>query len=345
MTPDQQALVELADRILRGRTSPDQLAAVEVSDGRVDDRLWAELAAAGLVGIAVPEQYGGAGLGLTELCLVLEQQGRRLAPLPLWETALLGGLAVASFGSATQRSRWLPGLAAGTVRLTAAFDTSLQVTGGRLTGTAALVPHGYGADALVVAAPAGLWLVPADEVVLTPVVTTSHALAADVRFQDAAAEPLGDETATGWLADRARVGLAALQLGVVAEGIGEAAAYVSGREQFGRPLATFQAVTQQLGDAYCDVQAMRATLWQAVWELEQGTNSPASVDVAAWWAADAGVRVQHAVQHLHGGLGADTTYPVHRRLLWSLQIDALLGGASRQLAGLGAKVVVGPGFR
>ncbi|MDP9100879.1 MAG: acyl-CoA dehydrogenase, partial [Actinomycetota bacterium] len=105
------------------------------------------------------------------------------------------------------------------------------------------------------------------------------------------------------------------------------------REQFGRPLATFQAVSQQLGDAYCDVQAMRATLWQAVWQLDRGPETQArrAVDVATWWACDAGARVQNAVQHLHGGIGADTTYPVHRRLLWSMRIDALLGGPSRQL--------------
>ena len=343
MTPDQQSLVELADQVLRGRTSNDQLATVEGSATRVDDRLWAELADAGLVGIAVPEEHGGAGLGLTEVCLLLEAQGRWLAPVPLWETAV-AALAVARFGTEEQRSRLLPGVAAGTTRLSVAVDLAggtpgVSAAGGRLSGTATLVPQAHVADALVVVAGESAYLVETAGLPRVDVVTTSHALASDVVLDGAAGESLGDAGTAGWLADRLRVGLAAVVLGSADAGVREAASYLSGREQFGRPLATFQAVSQQLGDAYCDVQAMRATLWQAVWALEQGDDARRSVDVATWWATDAGGRVQHVVQHLHGGMGADTTYPVHRRLLWTLRASAQLGGASRQLARLGPALV------
>ena len=343
MTPDQASLVDLADQVLRGRTANEQLAAVEESASRVDERLWAELAAAGLVGIAVPEEHGGAGLGLTEVCLLLEQQGRRLAPVPLWETTV-AALAIARFGTDAQRSRWLPGVAAGTTRLSIAADLTgaapaVRCAHGRLTGTATLVPQAHVADALVVVADTGTYLVEAAGLPRTDVVTTSHALAADVTFDGVAAEQLGDVTTAGWLADRARVALAAVVLGSADAGMREAAAYLSEREQFGRPLATFQAVSQQLGDAYCDVQAMRATLWQAVWLLEQDTDARTAVDVATWWASDGGGRVQHVVQHLHGGMGADTTYPVHRRLLWTLRASAQLGGPTRQLARLGPALV------
>jgi acyl-CoA dehydrogenase len=326
MTPDQASLVELADQILRARTTNEQLAAVETSATRIDERLWSELAEAGLVGIAVPEEHGGAGLGLTEVCLLLECVGRRLAPVPLWETAL-AAMAITELGSPGQREKWLPGAAAGTTRLSLGID---------LTGSAAvpLAPGGPMAAAVVVTDPQGVWVTgPADG---PPVETLNHALAAEVT---PAGELLGGPDAAARLTDQARLGLAALMLGVADEGVREAASYLSSREQFGRPLATFQAVSQQLGDAYCDVQAMRATLWQAVWLLEQGGDARPAVDVATWWACDAGVRVQTVVQHLHGGIGADTTYPVHRRLLWALQTDALLGGASRQLARLGPALV------
>ena len=357
LSSDQRELVALAAQILVGRTANEQLAAIEASDRRVDDWLWTELADAGLVGIGVPEQYGGAGLGLVELVLLLEQQGRRLAPVPLWETAVLGALPLARFGSDAQCSRWLPGVADGTVRLSAAVDLTDAVSsvhaeragdGWSLQGRLELVPYGHGADALLVPASLpegqlGVFLVETGGLRREPVVTTNQLLAADIDLDGVAAEPLGElaqgDLALSWLQDRARIGLAALQLGVADEGIREAASYLGGREQFGRPLATFQAVSQQLGDAYCDVQAMRATLWQAVWavdHLEQGRNS---VDVAAWWATDAAERVQHVVQHLHGGMGADTTYPVHRRLLWTMRAGALLGGASRQLSRLGSAVV------
>jgi alkylation response protein AidB-like acyl-CoA dehydrogenase len=339
MTPDQRSLVELADQILRARSANEQLAAVEASESRVDERLWSELASAGLLGLAVPEAHGGAGLGLTEVCLFLEQVGRRVAPVPCWESSL-AVLAVARFGSDDQQARWLPGAAAGTTRLTVAIDLtaapSTRIVDGALDGPALLVPAGLFAAAAVVQTDDGLWLADLTGVQRAGVETTTHALAADVTFSRTPAERLAGDA--GWLLDAARVALAAGQLGNTDEGVCEAASYLSAREQFGRQLATFQAVSQQLGDAYCDVQAMRATLWQAVWTLEQQPTARREVDVATWWATDAGLRVQAAVQHLHGGIGADTTYPVHRRLLWALQTDALLGGASRQLASLGSQL-------
>jgi acyl-CoA dehydrogenase len=166
-----------------------------------------------------------------------------------------------------------------------------------------------------------------------PVPTTNHALAYDVDLSGVAAERLDADADS--VRDHLRVGLAATALGVADAGNREAAQHLSQREQFGRPLATFQATSFQLGDAYCDAQAMRATLGQAVWALEQGDDASREVAVAAWWATDAAERIQHTVQHLHGGLGADTTYPVHRRLLWTMRTNALLGGPSRQLARLG----------
>lgn len=321
MTPDQEALVGLAADIFRGRTAPDQLAAVEASETRTDEALWRELADAGLVGIALPEEHGGAGLGLTELCLLLEQQGRFLAPVPLWETTI-AALVLAHGGTAEQQARWLSRVAAGTTKL------SLAVS---LDGTQdGLVSGPF--DALVVVDDTGVRL--AESPVATPVVTTNHTLGFDVGDLQGEALDVDPE----WVLDVARLGLAAQQLGVADAGIREAAQHLSAREQFGRPLATFQATSQQLGDAYCDVQAMRATLGQAVWALGKG-SARKEVDVATWWATDAAERVQHIVQHLHGGLGADVTYPVHRRLLWTMRTNALLGGPSRQLVRLGSALV------
>ena len=330
MTPDQRSLVDLADQIMAGRTGNDQLAAVEASEARVDEVLWRSLADAGLVAIAVPEEHGGAGLGLTEVCLLLEAQGRRLAPVPLWETAI-AALAVAAHGDDDLRGRWLPGVADGSRRLTVALDA--------FGDDLSLVPQAHVADAVLVCRDDELRLVETAGLPRTDVATTSHALASDLDVRGAPTTRLGSGDAASWLAGRARVGLAAVVLGCADAGIREAAAYLTEREQFGRPLATFQAVSQQLGDAYCDVQAMRATLWQAVWLLESGADARAAVDVACWWATEGGGRVQHAVQHLHGGMGADTTYPVHRRLLWTLRASAQLGGPSRQLARLGPALV------
>jgi alkylation response protein AidB-like acyl-CoA dehydrogenase len=329
---DQQALVGLAAEILAGRTSHDQIAAVEGSESRTDDDLWRELAEAGLVGIAIPEEHGGAGLGLAEVCLLLEQVGRFVAPVPLWETAVAA--LVLAHGSPGQQETWLPAVAAGTKKLSvvAALAGPQPITfDGALQGSALVSGR---SDALVVVTDAGVFLV--DTPPGPSVVTTNHTLAYDLDLTGLVAEAL--DVAPDLVLDLARVGLAALQLGVADAGVREAAQHLTGREQFGRSLATFQATSQQLGDAYCDVQAMRATLWQAVWALTKGPARK-EVDVATWWATDAAERIQHSVQHLHGGLGADTTYPVHRRLLWTMRSNALLGGSSRQLARLGRALV------
>lgn len=332
MTPEQEALVGLAAEILAGRCANEQLAATEVTESRVDAELWRELADAGLLGLAVPEAHGGAGLGFTELCLLLEQQGRFLAPVPLWEN-VLAAYVLRWHGTSEQQQRWVPPVVAGTAQLglTASLDgpSPVSFVDGVLQGRALVTSR---ADALVVITDDGVYLcsdVPAGE----PVVTTTHALAFDTDLTGVTAERLDAEVGT--VLDHLRVGLAAVQLGVAEAGVREAARHLSDRVQFGRPLATFQATSFQLGDAYCDAQAMRATLWQAVWAIDSGP-APRETAVACWYATEAAERIQHTVQHLHGGLGADTTYPVHRRLLWTMRTNALLGGPSRQLARLGA---------
>jgi alkylation response protein AidB-like acyl-CoA dehydrogenase len=312
VTPEQEALVGLAAEIFAGRTSNEQLAAVEQSSERWDPKLWRELADAGLLGIAVPEALGGAGLGLLEVCLLLEQLGRFLAPVPLWET-----LTAALLLDGPAAKEWLPRVVAGEARLS--VSPAFVGSDGLVTG-----PF----DAAVVVD--GSSVVLATDVEAVPVETTTLAFAYDI----VAAESAPVDVAVERVQDVVRVALSAVQLGVADAGVREAAQHLSGREQFGRPLGTFQATQQQLGDAYCDVQAMRATLGQAVFTLDRR-----DVDVATWWATDAGERIQHTVQHLHGGLGADITYPVHRRLLWTMRTNALLGGPSRQLARLGAALV------
>jgi acyl-CoA dehydrogenase len=330
LTQDQQALVGLAADIFRGRTSNEQLAKTEVSESRVDEELWRELAEAGLLGIAVPESLGGAGLGLVELCLLLEQQGRFVAPVPLWEN-LLAAYVLTWHATPEQQQRWLPPLLSGTTKLglAASLDgpSPVSFADGVLTGRALVTSK---ADALVVVTDEGVYLCQAP--VGEPVVTTNHAVAYDTDLSGVPAERLDADVES--VLNHLRLGLCATALGVADAGIREAAQHLTHREQFGRSLATFQATSFQLGDAYCDCQAMRATLWQAVWAIDS-TPATKEAAVAAWYATDAAERIQHTVQHLHGGLGADTTYPVHRRLLWTMRTNALLGGPSRQLARLG----------
>jgi alkylation response protein AidB-like acyl-CoA dehydrogenase len=357
---EQDAVRELAAQICAGHATVERVKEVEGSVERIDRDLWRALADAGLLAIAVPEEHGGSGLGLIELALLLEQQGRHVAPVPLWPTLVLGALPIAEFGTADQRAAWLPGVAAGDVILTAALAepgandprrTSVTATrdgeGWRLDGTKPSVPAAHVADGVLVPAtlPDGtnaLFLLDptAAGVEREVAATTDRSLVAHLTLAGAPAELLGDEPSAGralpWTVERAFVGLAALQVGVAEAAVRLAADYTSQRHQFGKPLSTFQGVALKAADAYIDTEAIRVTLWQAAWRLTAGLDATREVMVAKWWASEGGQRAVHITQHLHGGMGADIDYPVHRYFLWGKQIEDTLGGSSALLARLGA---------
>jgi alkylation response protein AidB-like acyl-CoA dehydrogenase len=364
-TEEQEAVAEAAKAIFDGRATVDRVKEVEVSDDRVDHDLWAELAGANLLGLAVPEAHGGSGLGIIELCLVLQAQGRTVAPVPLWADLCLGALPIGRFGSDEQQAALLPGVVAGEVILTAALEqlgaatathpegvTAAAAAGGdgwTLTGRRLSVPAGHVATHILVPAttPDGGTVVgivqPATEgVTVEPVATTSREMRANlvldgvaVAAGDVLGGPSTGEEIVAFTAQHAMVGLAALQLGLGEAALAQTATYVSERQQFGRPLSTNQGVAMRAGDAYIDLAAMRATLWQAAWRLSEGLPAADQVAVAKYWAAEGGHRVVHTTQHLHGGMGADVDFPIHRYFLWTLENGATLGSGTRQLVELG----------
>jgi acyl-CoA dehydrogenase len=366
LTEEQLAVSEAAGAIFEGMATTDRLVEIEATADRVDDALWSELAKANLLGLAIPEEHGGSGLGLTELCLVLEQQGRAVAPVPLWATAVLGALPIARFGTPDQQERWLPAVAAGEARLSAALnEVAASATtrptivaerageGWRLHGTAFAVPQAHVADRVLV--PATVDGAGDDAVIVALVDPTApgatlerttttdrqvhphvHLDGSPVGSADVVAGPGEGAAAVPWMLDRARTGLCAIQLGVTAEAVRRAAAYLNERQQFGRPLSSFQGTMLRAADAYIDTEAIRVTTWQAAWRIDAGLPATEAVAVAHWWASEAGQSVVHATQHLHGGLGADISYPIHRYFLWGKQIELMLQGPNAELARLGA---------
>jgi 3-oxocholest-4-en-26-oyl-CoA dehydrogenase beta subunit len=362
LTDEQQATIDVAAKLLGDKSTPDTLRALEQRDDvRFDRDLWAAMADAGLLGIAVPSAHGGAGLGVLELALVLEEVGRRTAPVPALAALALGGLPVARWGSAAQQAAILPGLVAGTTVPTAALVEPLgdplrpSVTARRdgdgwvLDGERTNVPAGLVADLVIVptttdGGDVGLFAVPADGpgVSRRRQDTTSGTPDALVTLDgvrlgdDAVLGPLDAAgTALRWLVEHATVAACAVMSGVAAEAVRITGEYTTGREQFGRPIATFQAVGQRAADAYVDAQAIRLTMLQAAWRLSAGFPADREVAVAKYYAAAAGQRVVHAAAHLHGGMGVDRDYPLHRYFLLAKQLELTLGGASRQLLALG----------
>ena len=161
----------------------------------------------------------------------------------------------------------------------------------------------------------------------------------------AAAEAIGDADSEGsslqWLADRATIGLCAVQLGVGERALEMTAEYTRERFQFGRPIGSFQAVHQRVGDAFINMEAIRLTLLEAALFLAEGREGAAidnAIQVAKYWASEGGQFTAYACQHLHGGIGIDVDYPLHRYFIWSTQLEHSLGCARDQLHRLGASI-------
>ncbi len=361
---EQEEIAGLAGRILTDMVTVDRLRAVEDPDGdRFDREVWAALAAAGLLGVALPTDVGGAGLGIVEQCLVLEQVGRTVAPVPVLASCVLGALPIATFGTDAQRTRWVPPMVAGDVVLTGALvepvnrrpeqpttTATRDDDGWRLTGVKTCIPAGTVADAVVVSATtpdgAALFVVEPDAagVTIEPQRVTNGDREARITLDATPAELLTDDpTAVGWLLERATVGLCAQAAGVVGRALELTAAYATERVQFGRPIATFQAVGQRAADGYIDVEATRLVLWQAAWRLAEGLPAATEVQVAKYWASEAAHRVGHTAVHIHGGTGVDVDHPIHRYLVAARELELTLGGATDQLLRIGATLAASRG--
>lgn len=332
---EQQAIGDLADRILAERTGSDA---------------WAALGAADLLGLALPASAGGSDRGLVDAGLVARQVGGHVAQVPYW-TSTAAALAVARWGNDEQRTKLLPGALNGTEPLAVALWGSVDAIphgdGWRLQGTLSPVPWARGARALVVATSMGVWTVeptvPGLDLIDEHVITGEPTCTVHLGGVDAVALGDGHEPRE-WLVQRTRTLLAMTMHGVCEEALALTARHVSQREQFGAPIGTFQAVAHRAADAYIDTEAVRLTALQAAWQLDAGWDAGDAVAVAAFWATEAGHRVVHAAQHLHGGIGVDTDYPLHRYFRWAKSLEGLLGGPHRALLDLGASLAVGETF-
>ena len=364
LTDEQRALVDLSAQIFKDMSPLERLKAIEQSEPGWDQILWAELAKAGLLAAALPEEYGGSGGGFLDLCLLLEQQGRRAAMVPLVPALAGGALPLVRFGSKAQKDRWLRDVAVGKALLTPALtepgaDPREPVTratpdggGFKLTGVKSGVPLAHAAAAVLVPART------ADGRVVVLLVDPKAAgvtlerqrpmdwepqfrmRLADVRVGADAVLGSADQGAAvlDWVLDRVTVALCAIAAGVCAEAVRLTGEYASNRKQFDKPIAMFQAVGQRMADAFIDNQAVTLTMLQAASRLADELPSDKEVATAKFWAADGGNRIGHTALHIHGGISIDVDYPVHRYFLWLKTIENTLGAATPQLVRLGTLI-------
>jgi alkylation response protein AidB-like acyl-CoA dehydrogenase len=320
---EQESLRELAREILAAEVTPERIKAVEADDSGFDRETWARLGEANLLGLAVPEAHGGMGMGFFELCVLLEEVGRAVAAVPVIPTLVLGALPIDDGAPVTARAEgddWV------------------------LDGVRQHVPAVHLAARVLVPAET-----PTGEAVF--LLDPEAAGISRVRRQTSRKEPLfelrlegirvpGSDVLEGegigdWIRERAAVATAAMQVGVSGRSLQITTDYVKQREQFGAPLGALPAVQHRCADCYIDLESMRWVTWNAAWKLAD--EKPASRDaaVAKFWAADAGSRIATATQHLHGGIGVDLDYPIHRYFLWTKALELSLGSATPQLAKLG----------
>ncbi|HCU95315.1 MAG TPA: acyl-CoA dehydrogenase [Actinobacteria bacterium] len=364
----QRELAALSRSILTGRLTQERLSEAEAGADGFDPGLWADLAGAGVLAAALPEALGGAGLGLLEQCSVLTELGRTVAPVPYLASIVLGAGALARFGTAGQQHRWAAPAGRGELILTAALaeedgedPTAPSARAERVQGDGEVGGRWLlsGVKTTVPAAPlAAVLLVPATTrqgvpvflvtpgdagVTVQPQQLTGGGSAGRVVLDGVSLSPdrvLGSPATrrgiTDWLVAHATVGLCALQAGVVERALELTAEYARSRVQFGKPIGGFQAVAQRLADAYIDVEAVRLTMWQAAWRLSAGLPSGTEIATAKFWAADAGHRVAHTAVHVHGGVGIDMEYPLHRYYTAAKHNEFALGGATTQLRRIGA---------
>jgi alkylation response protein AidB-like acyl-CoA dehydrogenase len=365
---DQIAIRDLAKQILEDRVPAAGILKLVQADGWYDGGTWQALAQASLLGVALPESCGGAGMGFAELGLILEEAGRRVAPLPLIPTLVMGAMPIAEFGNDVQKQMNLPGVAKGERFLTAALveegrrDPTCPRTRARteadgfvLSGVKTCVPAAKIAARILVPAATdddgvAVFLVDpgASGVTLEDQQMTSgepHSLLTLDNVSVAAGDRLGgpkDGAAIlRWTLDRTMVAACAVQLGIADSALEQTAAYQSERKQFGVAIGTFQGPQIRAADAWIDTEAMRATLQQALWCVATERYAAREIEVAKWWACRGGHRVAHACQHLHGGIGADVEYPIHRWFLAAKQNEMILGGASLHQARLGELLASG----
>jgi len=340
LSSDQEELRELTKRILADRVTMERLVVVEAGTG-FDSELWKELADAGIVGINLPESVGGGGLSFVEAAIVLEQIGVYVAPVPALAVMAMAGPTLVETGALDA----LEGVASGERIVTVALHEPLGDVREPVTfhdedglhGLKVLAPFGTVADAFIVSAVDGVYLVDAhaEGVEVIAQEATNRLPEALVELSGAAGRFLGGPEALERLIQRGQAGQAMIATGVCETALHMTAEYAKERVQFGRAIATFQAVSQRVADARIDTEAIRLTAWQAAVRLANGDDAAEQVATAKFWTAEGGQRVVHAAAHIHGGVGVDRDYPLHRYFLWAKHLELFLGGATPSLRRLG----------
>ncbi|MFT7527000.1 MAG: alkylation response protein AidB-like acyl-CoA dehydrogenase [Arenicella sp.] len=359
---DQLVMRETAARVFTDMCADDKVKELTNNGAAttLHTALWQQLADLGILGLPFTEQYGGMDMSLLEFCLVLEEQGRTVAPVPLISTVVESAMTIAAGDNEQLKQTLIPKVISGELILSAVSTyTGLQdfvaLTAKQngnelvLSGRSSFASYAGLANGFVVAASdregqhviayvakdtPGLRIIEQvainDESAGYIIFDNSNITADNIIASGARATALIDQQQ-----QRTWVAHAALQVGLLDEGLKRAAVYVSERKQFGRPLGAFQAVGQQAANAYMENESLRSAYWRALDDIEQGNDGAMSAMVAKFWVGEAAHKSAHIFLHIHGGIGQDLDYPIHRYFLWAKQIERYLGSPEKMAVKIG----------
>lgn len=359
----------LAEKILSELANDARQKLIDASGSRFDPELWQQLAESGLLGIAIDESYGGMGFDFESLCLLVEEAGRHVAAVPVIPSLVSAAMPIQRYASDKIKKHYLPAIASGKKIVTAALasDQRMSATASNndsnndtwiVNGRAACVPYAAYAQAILIAADSENGRV----IALIDTAENSVSLQAQ---QSTACEPWSEvfidqltlsvdniiavgaqaEQCLAWANQLTQTSNCAMATGITDKMLRLTASYTSQREQFGRPIATFQAVGQRAADSFIDIECLRLCTQEAISLLSQQDAANCNnqtineaVTIAKIWCGDVCHRVSQASQHLHGGIGVDRDYPLHRYCLWCKQLELSLGSSARAIEQLGNQI-------
>lgn len=352
LSEDQRAIAEMAGSVFRDYCSDERLRDYDLTQPPFMHELWQTCIETGLHGLAIPDAFGGTGMGITDLFCVLKAQGAGLAHVPLWQHQLAAAC-LAVFAGDDQREV-IEQAAAGSHLLSVSLNGLSASQGVNLRlqqqdshwvlkGHVGAVDFAAQANQLLVLAeaPDGIRLVlldrQAEGVELVTGVSNHGQAIADVICQQVCinANQVLPEPAVAWLEQRAIAAVASLQLGVSEEQLRRTVEYVNERVQFGRPIGTFQAVQMEMANGHMALEALRSSLYQLCDRLDSELPCDSEALATRFLATEAAHLVGHKAQHVHGGIGVDLTFPIHRFLYWSRYLSVVLGGSAATLERLG----------
>lgn len=327
---------------------PEQQAVADVVNTVLDrDNSWEALVSGGVTALGVPERLGGDGVGLPEIATALTEIGRHATVGPALATLGLGLVPLLDLADDAQQDRYLAGVAKGAI-LTAALNEpgsalperpSTTLVDGRITGNKVAVPYAGQATWMLVSTDGGVVVVSPDgdgvRIIKTPTSAGGDEFA--VEFRDAAVDSVLEGAEVNRLNQLVLAAVGAYAAGLVAGAVRLTADYVTNRHQFGRPLATFQTVAAQLAEVYIASRTTGLAATSVVWRLSEGRDADEDLDIMAYWLTSQVPPTMQVCHHLHGGMGMDITYPMHRYYSSVKDLTRLLGGPAHRLELVGAQ--------